>query len=190
MAGIACGVMPLGGGSGIDWKRNSALETVEKIFREIDSDQDGHIKVESFITFMILNGVTVTQTDRLKLEKVKDTEGRIRQIDLQKVSLECDFFNELKAGKSWEIDNEIGKAKTAFGIFDKDGDGFLTKREFSRSMKSLSDHQIDNIFNKYDKDKDEKLSIYEFKNLMSAKKRRAMKLKNIPKIQITSAEYH
>ena len=190
MAGIACGVMPLGGGSGIDWNRNSALETMGKIFREINSDHDGRIKVESFITFMNLNGVTVTETDRLELERAKDTVGRIRQMDLQKVSLECDFFNELKAGKSWEIDNDLEKAKTAFGIFDKDGDGFLTKREFSKSMKSLSDHQIDSIYNKYDQDKDEKLSIHEFKNLMSAKKRRAMKTKNIPKIQITSAEYH
>ena len=190
MAGIACGAMPLGGGSGIDWNRNSALETVGKIFREIDSDHDGRIRVESFITFMYLNGVTVTEKDRLELEKAKDTEGGIRQMDLQKVSLECHFFNELKSGKSWEIDHELGKAKTAFGIFDKDGDGFLTKREFSQSMKSLSDHQIDSIYNKYDKDKDEKLSIHEFKNLMSAKKWRAIKTKNIPKIQITSAEYH
>ena len=190
MAGISCGFMPLGGGSGVNWERNAALETIEKIFREIDSDHDGRIKVESFITFVMLNGITVTERDRLELEKVKDAEGKIRQMELQKVSLECDFFAELKAGKCWEIDNDIDKAKTAFGIFDKDGDGFLTKREFSKSMKSLSDHQIQSIFNKYDLDKDEKLSIHEFKNIMSAKKRRAMKSKNIPKIQITSAEYH
>ena len=190
MAGISCGFMPLGGGTGVDWKRRAALVTIEKVFREIDSDHDGRIKVESFVTFMMLNGVTVTEIDRSDLEKAKDTEGRIRQIDLQKVSLECDFFNELKAGKSWEIEADIARAKTAFGIFDKDGDGFLTKREFSKSMKSLSDHQIDSIFNKYDMDKDEKLSIYEFKNILSAKKRRSMKLKNIPKIQVTSAEYH
>ena len=190
MAGISCGFMPLGGGTGIDWERRAALVTIEKIFREIDSDHDGRIKVESFITFMMLNGVTVTETDRLELEKVKDNEGRTRQMDLQKVSLECDFFNELKAGKSREIEADIDRAKTAFGIFDKDGDGFLTKKEFSKSMKSLSDHQIDSIFNKYDMDKDEKLSIYEFKNIMSAKKRRSMRLKNIPKIRVTSAEYH
>ena len=190
MAGIACGFMPLGGGSGVNWERQNALEVIEKIFKEIDSDCDGLIKVESFIAFMMLNGVTVPEKDKAELTKLTDRDGKIKQLDLQRSSLDCDFFKQVIAGKGCEIRMDIDRTRTAFGIFDKDGDGYLTKREFSKSMQSLSGNQIDSIFNKYDIDKDDKLSIYEFKNIMSAKKRRALKSKNIPRIQITSAEYH
>ena len=96
MAGIACGFMPLGGGSGVNWERQNALEVIEKIFKEIDSDCDGLIKVESFIAFMMLNGVTVPEKDKAELTKLTDRDGEIKQLDLQRSSLDCDSRKRMR----------------------------------------------------------------------------------------------
>ena len=76
-------------------------------------------------------------------------------------------------------------------MLDKNKDGFLSKKELAQSLKSLSETQIDCILTKYDIDKDNKLSLTEFTNMMNARKLKAYKERKLPKIQVnsTSAEY-
>ena len=103
---------------------------------------------------------------------------------------ESKYINEIER-RSYELMNDVKMANVAFNLLDKDGDGFLTKKEFSRSMRSLKDHQIDCLFSKYDIDHDEKLSLGEFKNIFHAKKLRALKSDKLksskPKIKITTS---
>ena len=58
------------------------------------------------------------------------------------------------------------KTDTAFNLFDKNKDGFITKDEFAEVSKKLSPAQIDAVFAKYDANKDGKLSKEEFRNLI------------------------
>ena len=54
-------------------------------------------------------------------------------------------------------------------MFDKDGDGFLTKSEFSKICKKLNRQQVDAVFRKFDKDDDGLLSFEEFQTMFNRK---------------------
>ena len=78
------------------------------------------------------------------------------------------------------------KAETAFKLFDKNRDGFITREEFTQVRspsqtwfstsskpqvsKKLSKDQIEAVFAKFDGNGDGKLSKEEFQQLMAAKK--------------------
>lgn len=53
--------------------------------------------------------------------------------------------------------------REAFRVFDKNGDGFLDKKEFKRIMTELGDEpltseELENLMGKYDEDGDDKIS--------------------------------
>ena len=138
------------------------------------------------MSYLSLSRILVSAEDTQQLKQMADSEGKISHYALQKYSWDAEYFDQVKK-HSAELEMDIRKLNLAFQVFDKDGDGFLTKKEFSRSMKNLNDYQVNSIFSKYDHDNDEKLSIAEFKNIMNAKKRRAISSKKLPIIKITSA---
>merc|ERR550534_798288 len=59
---------------------------------------------------------------------------------------------------------------TAFKLFDKDKDGFITRAEFAKVSKKMTKEQIEAIFAKFDNNGDGKMSKEEFKQLMESKK--------------------
>ena len=186
MAGISCGFMPLGGGSGVNYARIAALDAISTIFKEIDSDQDGLIKVEAFASYLLLRNIKLEVNDIDALKKLTNEDGKITNTALQRFLNDSKYINEIER-RSYELMTDVKMANVAFNLLDKDGDGFLTKKEFSRSMKNLKDHQIDCLFSKYDIDHDEKLSLGEFKNIFHAKKVRALKNEKLPKIKVTTS---
>ena len=136
MAGISCGFMPLGGGSGKDWEKKLALDTVCKIFSELDTDCDGFIKVDAFVTFLALRNIEVTPEDLDKLKDMMNESGEIRKIDVQRHAVDSKYFEDVKK-RSWELCSEIDSTNTMFKVLDKDGDGYLTKKDFSQSLRNL-----------------------------------------------------
>ena len=186
MAGISCGFMPLGGGNSKAWEQMQTMQNIQIIFQEIDFDRDGFIKVESFVKYLRMRGIEMDGEDINALKHLENDDDKVGCLDIQKHSINSNYFQQFK-DKQWDLVNEINTSNTAFRMLDRNGDGFLTKKEFSKSMRSLSDYQVEKLFKKYDADNDEKLSAMEFKNIMSAKKRRAMN--KIPEIKITSTEY-
>ena len=47
----------------------------------------------------------------------------------------------------------LDKAKLAFNAYDRNRDGYLTKAELRKTSKTMTDAQIDAVFEKYDKNK-------------------------------------
>ena len=186
MAGISCGFMPLGGGSGINYARIAALDAISTIFKEIDADLDGLIKVEAFASYMLLRNIIIEEGDIDEMKKLTNEDGKITNTALQRFLNDSKYMKEIES-RSYELMSDVKMANVAFNLLDKDGDGFLTKKEFSRSMRSLKDHQIDCLFSKFDIDHDEKLSLGEFKNIFYAKKLRAIKKEKLPKIRVTTS---
>ena len=186
MAGISCGFMPLGGGNSKEWERMQTMQNLQKIFQEIDLDRDGLIKIEAFVNYLKIRNIEIGEEDIEVLKRSENEDGKVRCLDIQKHSLDSNYFQQFKE-KQWDLVNEINTSNTAFRMLDRNGDGFLTKKEFSKSMRCLSDYQVEKLFQKYDADKDDKLSAPEFKNIMNAKKRKAMN--KVPEIKITSSEY-
>ena len=45
------------------------------------------------------------------------------------------------------------KARLAFNAYDRNRDGYLTKAEMKKTSKSMTDAQIDAVFEKYDKNR-------------------------------------
>ena len=61
----------------------------------------------------------------------------------------------------------IRKAEMAFRKFDKDGNGFIKKSEFSKICKKLNRQQVNAVFRKFDKDDDGLLSFEEFQSMFN-----------------------
>lgn len=178
--------MPLGGGNSKGWEQMQTMQNLQIIFQEIDLDRDGLIKVDAFVKYLRMRGIDMDDEDIGGLKQLGNDNDKVGCLDIQKHSVNSNYFKQFKE-KQWDLVNEINTSNTAFKMLDRNGDGFLTKKEFSKSMRCLSDYQVEKLFEKYDADNDEKLSAPEFKNIMSAKKRRAMN--KVPEIKITSSEF-
>ena len=63
----------------------------------------------------------------------------------------------------------IKKAEIAFRMFDRNGDGCISKGEFSQISKKLNSKQVDAVFKKFDKDDDGLLSFEEFQTIFDKK---------------------
>ena len=58
--------------------------------------------------------------------------------------------------------DELAAFKEAFDMFDRNGDGMVTKAEFRSTATHMTIEQIDLVFRRCDLDKDGKLSFDEF----------------------------
>ena len=55
---------------------------------------------------------------------------------------------------------------------DKNKDGYLDKKEFSKISKNIPREQMDKVFDKMDKNQDGKLDKNEFKDMMDTHKKK------------------
>ena len=189
MAGISCGAVWLPDGKKEEYERYQVMGAVGTIFKEIDTDCDGLIDPVEFIEWMDIRGMPLPGDEAANLHKMSE-DGKVRKIDVQRMINESSLYTKL-VRRSFDLEREAKSTKFAFQVLDKNKDGFLSKKELAQSLKSLSETQIDCILTKYDIDKDNKLSLTEFTNMMNARKLKAYKERKLPKIQVTStsAEY-
>ena len=60
----------------------------------------------------------------------------------------------------------MNNAEIAFSLFDQNRDGFISSKEMIKKSKTLTPHQVDKVFEKFDTDGDGRLSFTEFKRMM------------------------
>ena len=68
------------------------------------------------------------------------------------------------------INKTLNRVSASFDALDKDNDGYVTKKDFSRSFPNLTPDQVKACFKKFDKDKDGRLNFTEYKNFMAKRK--------------------
>jgi len=140
------------------------IETIKEAFNIIDTDKDGKIASKEIGDLLKSAGLTNSESDIMDYSKELEEEGTTA-IDI------IDFIKLYNSRlKDTESEDDI---KEAFGLFDKDSDGFITKEEFAKALLSinekLSEEEIEDIIKEADADGDGKISIVEFRRLMKAK---------------------
>ena len=183
MAGIACGFTHAGA------RRKSRdyypCQTLIKIFDYIDTDNDGRIKADVFAAHLFSCGVKLSQADVEDMKGYSDAGGMISKTALQHFMVHSSIYKSLDEAKFQQLSAEIDKKKAAFHALDTNRDGLISKGEFGKAMRSLSSTQVDRVYDKYDKNKDQKLSEGEFSNMMILDLVKKHREKNNPKIIIS-----
>lgn len=131
-------------------------------FELFDADNDGKITTKELGTVMEKLGQIPSEQDLQEMIKEVDQDGN--------GSIDFEEFLILMCRKMQDHDSEEEMLE-AFKVFDKDGNGYIGKSDFKLVMNQLgdplSDKEVEEIINDWDKDKDHQLSFKEFKNMMS-----------------------
>lgn len=129
------------------------------------ADDDGHIdrgqlfdfaRTSKFWDVLIKKDVYADQEILKLMTKTYDLGGRVK--------------GPPKISKLDTINKALNRVSASFDALDKDKDGFVTKKDFSRSFPNLTSEQVDACFKKFDKDRDGMLNFTEFKNFMAKRK--------------------
>jgi len=176
-----------------DANRNKKLE---EQFLKKDSNGNGRITAEQMIQIFQENEIQVPDIEK-KVAKLPDKEGWIRINEFLKFSLATDLckieFHDKVFGGELDDNGDEKKTKTdakkeskpskpakvkfdstkmdrveqAFRKFDINKDGYLSRDEFDLMMKNVSKEQADRIFGSIDTAGDNKISLEEFRTMMS-----------------------
>jgi len=148
---MSAGLFALMSKKGREEKREKELKAA---FDAADKDGDGKLDLEEWIQILKDTGIEVSrdEVEVMFLEKDRDRDGSLS-------------FKEFMGQET--------PMEKAFKVMDKDNDGFVTKQEFKRVCKNLSNEQIAAAFKKFDAAGDGKLNYVEFCDLMNRRKNQA-----------------
>lgn len=146
-------------------------------FEAADKNGDGILSVDEYNDIFQSHGLSI---DREWIEKTiarndKDGDGGISfqefmEMNRSRLKGETGQPNPTSSGFS-QLNREGEKAKLAFNAYDRNRDGYLTKAEFRKTSKKMTEAQIDAVFEMFDKNRDGRLDFEEFKNLMESNKK-------------------
>jgi len=144
------------------------------IFDKFDLSKDGTISIEEYQTLCEEYGVNVTEEDIIALKNIADEDGEIHK-DAFILHIKCNGLLKNFQVADPESDRHwIKKADLAFKIFDIDGDGFVSKKEFKwmTANKRISMRKVDIMFERCDLNRDGRLDYTEFKTMILRNKDR------------------
>lgn len=137
------------------------IEEFRDAFNLFDTDHSGSISATELSTVMKSLGLTPNETDVLDLMNEIDQDGN-NEIDF-------DEFLSLMARQAGVKDSEQ-EIIEAFKVFDKNGDGHISKSELQNVLQSigekLTEEELDTMFNEVSNGKGE-ISIEQFAALLS-----------------------
>jgi len=174
-------------------------EAFMKLLNNFEKRESGKISLHGFFDCLDEHGVYVgdEEVDHLCLQA--DEEGNVERSQLFDFARTSKFWEALikkdvyadqevlklmtktydlsgrpkgppKISKLDTINKSLNRVSASFDALDKDNDGFVTKKDFSRSFPNLTPEQVNACFKKFDKDKDGMLNFTEFKNFMAKRK--------------------
>jgi len=116
----------------------NVMEEVEAAFRMFDQNDDGKIDVEEFYLVYKKLGFKFSQ-EQIENMVASISKSHEREIDLHEfVRLSQQIVKRHQRVISFE-----DELKMAFKVFDIDGDGFITAKELSKTLRALGQNVTD-----------------------------------------------
>ncbi|VDO99385.1 unnamed protein product [Soboliphyme baturini] len=141
---------------------DETLEQYRSAFRLIDKNDDGVISASEVASVMRFLGYKPTDDEIRNIIAKIDQDGN--------GTIEFDEFVPLMSRHSKKADKENDLFIT-FKVFDRNGDGYITKEELRHVMESLgeelTDEEMDMMLKAADKDGDNRVSFDEFKSMFA-----------------------
>eukprot|EP00803_Ostreobium_quekettii_P006964 evm.model.scf_1970.2 EVM.evm.TU.scf_1970.2 scf_1970:22605-24176(-) len=132
-------------------------------FALFDKDGDGAITIKELGQMMQSLGQTPTEGELQDMMREADADGS--------GAIEFPEFLNLMVKRTMENDID-DRLREAFNVFDKDGNGYLTKEELRDVMRSLGVNltvkEQEEMIREADQDGDMRLSYSEFKHIMTS----------------------
>ena len=145
-------------------------------FEDFDKDKDGLVSLDEIRLHLLETGKGISEIELLDLFKKADTNGD-GKIDVT----EFTKLVELLRDRDSSIDPALLKA---FKQLDTDREGLASKEEVLSTLratgKDLSDSELESCFEEADTNKDGKIDVTEFSNLVN-KLNKAGKLRDVPR---------
>jgi Ca2+-binding EF-hand superfamily protein len=143
-------------GAGRDPK---AIDEITKVFKEFDADGDGRLTLTELMNVLKKSGKSASKFEMKMLmnQADKDRNGVIT----------LDEFIAYMTAPETKIPND-SQLKARFGVFDKDGDGFITREEMTSIVAELgmtaewTPKAIDALFSEADSNGDGMIDFDEF----------------------------
>merc|ERR1711953_647227 len=127
-------------------------QMLKDAFKKADKNGDGKLSYEEYWNVIKMSGISISEAEFQEIVKVKDADSD--------GFISCKEFLERSEGSS-------KKSDIAFDILDKDGDGYLTKEEFSQAGGRITRKQIEAVYKRNDQDGDGRLSRDEYNSLVN-----------------------
>jgi len=155
-----------------------AEKALKEVLNKADNNLNGKVALSDFVIILEANGVEMDDDDMKEFSALVDDNGEISKTDLIVHTKASKFWKPYMESKSKhgsllskvEVMNKADKsqkAETAFKLFDKNRDGYITREEFTKVSKKLTPEQIEAVFSKFDSNGDGRLSMEEFRLMMS-----------------------
>ena len=112
---------------------------LSEIFDKADISNDGKISISEYFLLCNNYGIEVTDADLAHFETVGDSKGVVAKSDFilyMKSDHMFSQFENVDTGSDVHWNNKVEKA---WNLFDKNGDGYLTKLEFRSKNTVASD---------------------------------------------------
>jgi len=141
----------------------SDIKCLQEAFKLFDCDRDGEITVGELGKVMRTHGFDPTE---------EDLKDMIRNVDLN-ANGAIDFaeFVEMMVKRSGGSSVETAEVEHAFKVFDRDGDGLISKDELRLTMRNLgeplTEKEIAGMISEADTDGDGQINLEEFARLMA-----------------------
>jgi len=147
-----------------DKLRDEQIQEFKEAFSLFDKDGDGTITTQELGTVMKSLGQNPCESDLQDMINEVDVDGN--------GTIDFTEFLDMMTKHMKESDNEQ-ELREAFKVFDKDGDGHISKAELKIVMKNLgenlTDAEIEEMINEADADGDGEVDYDEFVKMMNAK---------------------
>lgn len=152
------------------------LRDLRTAFDLLDRNQDGHVTAHE-LQFMLKNlGINVRDEliDDLMKEASHTGNGLIDEAEflqwVAKIQALRDETEESTSKTEQEVDDGTEDLIAAFRVFDRDGNGFITRDELQTAMEiigeNLTETQLTELLAIADLDKDGKINYEEFTRLL------------------------
>jgi len=152
------------------------LEAIERAFKEADSNGDGFLTPEDYMRIAKEQGMDLSREEALQIMSVadKDKDGLVSKEEFIANACGSPLGGGSRRGSMKNL-HKMGddeKADLAFKLFDKNHDGFITKKDMLETSKNLTKQQVDAVFEKNDGDGDGRMTREEFHGFMQHAKTR------------------